>query len=92
MSTAKDEKILEYARRNAFSVVTLDADFHALLAVSGAAGPSVLRIRQEGLKGADVAALVHEMLKKVAEQWDQGVMVTINERVIRVHRLPVLVD
>jgi len=52
----------------------------------------VLRIRQEGLKGADVAALVHEMLKKVAEQWDQGVMVTINERVIRVHRLPVLVD
>jgi predicted nuclease of predicted toxin-antitoxin system len=32
MATASGQSIIEYARDNAFSIVTLDADFHALLA------------------------------------------------------------
>ncbi len=35
-SAASDEEILELARRDGRIVVTLDADFHALLALSGA--------------------------------------------------------
>jgi hypothetical protein len=34
-------------------ICTLDADFHSILAVAGAASPSVVRIRQQGLRGAD---------------------------------------
>lgn len=56
-STAADEQILEYARTNSRVVCTLDADFHALLAVSNAVGPSVIRIRQQGLRGAHCRGL-----------------------------------
>jgi predicted nuclease of predicted toxin-antitoxin system len=44
MSTAADEEILGFALSKNGVVVTLDADFHAILA-SGAVGPSVIRIR-----------------------------------------------
>ena len=38
MSTAADEEILGFALARNAAIVTLDADFHAILAVSGAAG------------------------------------------------------
>jgi predicted nuclease of predicted toxin-antitoxin system len=41
MSRAEDSAIIALARLEQRMVVTLDADFHALLAVSGATGPSV---------------------------------------------------
>jgi predicted nuclease of predicted toxin-antitoxin system len=50
LATASDEQILQYARANGRVICTLDADFHALLAVAGASGPSVVRIRREGMR------------------------------------------
>jgi predicted nuclease of predicted toxin-antitoxin system len=38
-------------------VVTLDADFHAILAVSRASTPSVIRIRMQGLDALEVVEL-----------------------------------
>jgi predicted nuclease of predicted toxin-antitoxin system len=49
LSTARDEQTLEYARAENRAICTLDADFHSILAVTGAANPSVVRIRQQGL-------------------------------------------
>jgi predicted nuclease of predicted toxin-antitoxin system len=43
-SSADDSVILESGRDSNRVVVTLDADFHTLLALSGAATPSVIRI------------------------------------------------
>jgi len=45
MSKAADEEILAFSLGRNAVVVTLDADFHAILAVSGARGPSVIRMR-----------------------------------------------
>ena len=39
LSKADDSQILDFARRENRICVTLDADFHALLATSGAASP-----------------------------------------------------
>jgi predicted nuclease of predicted toxin-antitoxin system len=39
MARASDQDILERARREGETVVTLDADFHALLALSNANAP-----------------------------------------------------
>ena len=38
LATASDAKIVDFARQGGWIVVTLDADFHALLALSGATG------------------------------------------------------
>jgi predicted nuclease of predicted toxin-antitoxin system len=57
MSRASDPEILKRARAEARACVTLDADFHSLLATGGARGPSVIRIRKEGLDAAALAVL-----------------------------------
>jgi predicted nuclease of predicted toxin-antitoxin system len=56
MWKAADEEILAFALGSQTVVVTLDADFHAMLAVSRAMGPSVIRLRIQGLRAA---ALLH---------------------------------
>jgi predicted nuclease of predicted toxin-antitoxin system len=55
MSRADDVDILQRARAEARICVTLDADFHSLLAISSERGPSVIRIRKEGLDAPAVA-------------------------------------
>jgi predicted nuclease of predicted toxin-antitoxin system len=91
LSLATDEQILEYARENSRTICTLDADFHALLAVSGATAPSVLRIRKEGLRGADVASLLQRTWNEtgISASIEHGAVVSITERAIRVRQLPI---
>lgn len=90
LSTASDQKILEFARADSRYVCTLDADFHALLAVSGASGPSVIRIRREGLRGPEIAGMLMQVWKAAQDAIKGGALVTVTERTIRVRRLPIL--
>jgi predicted nuclease of predicted toxin-antitoxin system len=59
MSRATDQQILAWSLAQESTVVTLDADFHAILAVSRSTGPSVIRVRMQGL-GAFAAAVIIE--------------------------------
>jgi predicted nuclease of predicted toxin-antitoxin system len=58
LDRASEQAILERARHDGRIVITLDADFHALLAISNAIAPSVVRIRREGLRGTELAELL----------------------------------
>ena len=89
MSRAEDSAIIAVARLEQRMVVTLDADFHALLAVSGATGPSVLRIRMEGQKADQVVALVERVLALASEELNQGAMITLADGKVRIKLLPV---
>jgi len=89
LATASDTLILDEARSEQRHIVTLDADFHALLAVSGAASPSVVRLRIEGLKGDDLAHLIQRLWPKIAVAMAEGAMVTVTRGAVRVKRLPV---
>jgi predicted nuclease of predicted toxin-antitoxin system len=88
LSTAKDEQLLEYARDQNRVICTLDADFHSILAVTGASRPSVVRIRQQGLRAADVASLLKRVWKEIGDSLEHGAAVTVTERAIRLRRLP----
>ena len=90
LSQAEDVAIIALARQEQRVVVTLDADFHALLAVSGAKGPSVLRIRTEGLKAAQIAALVQRVSAVAGNDLAIGAMVTVQGEKIRIKHLPIV--
>jgi predicted nuclease of predicted toxin-antitoxin system len=90
LATAPDSVILDIARLEQRIVVTLDADFHALLALSGAAGPSVIRFRIEGLRPEPLAAMLLVVLNMCEEDLRQGAMVSVTETGVRVRRLPLL--
>jgi len=89
LSHASDVQIMELARQEQRMVVTLDADFHAVLAISGACVPSVLRIRREGLKAVQLAALVQRVLLLAGAELDAGAMVTVANDKIRIKQLPI---
>ena len=91
-ATAEDAAIIEWARQEGRIVVTLDADFHALLALSQASLPSVIRIRIEGLRAKAVAELVQIILKDWGDELEAGAALTVLPGHIRFRHLPLLVE
>lgn len=92
LSGATDNEILEYARAEKRVIVTLDADFHAILAVANESEPSVIRIRQEGLKGPALADLIENIWPSIIEQLKSGAIVSVTEKSIRIRTIPLLKD
>ena len=89
MATATDADILEAARQRQAVAVTLDSDFHALLAMSGAVRPSVVRIRIEGLKGEPLTTILQRVLSVAGTELEAGAVVSVTTDRIRVRRLPI---
>jgi predicted nuclease of predicted toxin-antitoxin system len=89
LSRATDQSILDYGRENDRICVTLDADFHALLAIADAAKPSVVRIRKEGLHAKAIAGLLMKIWPRIERSASDGAMITITEKSIRVRGLPI---
>ncbi len=90
MAMAEDLEILARGRTDQRVIVTLDADFHALLALSGAQAPSVVRIRREGLKADALVALLITVMGAWSEELELGAVVTVDEQRQRMRRLPLL--
>lgn len=89
MAAAADDKILEAARQRQAVAVTLDADFHAILATTRAMTPSVVRVRVEGLKGEAMAKLLANVVATSSPELAAGAVVSVNETRIRVRSLPI---
>ncbi len=89
MSAATDGEILEWALGRNATVVTLDADFHAILAVSGAAAPSVIRLHMQGLNATAVVGVVRNVLAAFQADLEHGALVTVKARKMTCHRLPI---
>jgi predicted nuclease of predicted toxin-antitoxin system len=89
--TAEDARMLEAARQGGWTVVTLDADFHAILALSGQTAPSVIRVRQEGLRAAELSTLVLEVVTRCRQALERGALVSVRsvDRV-RLRLLPII--
>jgi predicted nuclease of predicted toxin-antitoxin system len=89
MSRAADEEILAFSLEKDAVVVTLDADFYTILAVSGASGPSVIRLRLQGLGAPEVVERVRNVLAGFEVDLKRGSLVTVKSLKTTCHRLPV---
>ncbi len=89
MSRSSDEEILRWSLERCATVITLDADFHAILAVSEARGPSVIRIRLQGLGAPAVVELVRKVLADFGDDLLHGSLITIKANKTTCHRLPI---
>ena len=89
LAGAADSAILDFARARGQVVVTLDADFHALMALTEATAPSVIRLRIEGLRAEPAAELIQRVLDRCEEDLAGGALVSVTGEHIRVRSLPI---
>jgi predicted nuclease of predicted toxin-antitoxin system len=89
-SRAEDAEILQIARAATRVVVTLDADFYALLALSSATTPSVIRIRIEGLRAEAFAGLLMTVITQCQDALQAGAIVTVQPQRMRIRALPLI--
>ncbi|MEP7354078.1 MAG: DUF5615 family PIN-like protein [Acidobacteriota bacterium] len=85
---AEDLEILAKGRADNRVCVTLDHDFHAHLARSQAASPSVVFIRLEGLASEQQALLIQKVWKQAELILANGAAVTVDSHSIRIRALP----
>jgi predicted nuclease of predicted toxin-antitoxin system len=86
---ATDAEITLWAREGGFVVLTSDLDFSALLATSGASGPSVLQVRSQDVFPESLGAQVVGVMQEQSEALESGAIVTIDEIAARVRVLPI---
>ena len=89
MAESEDDEILQRAFAEGRVVVTLDADFHAHLALSQAHKPSVVRIRIERLRAEQFSELLQRVIPQCADDLNAGAIVSVNHFQIRLRRLPI---
>jgi predicted nuclease of predicted toxin-antitoxin system len=90
LGTASDEAILDRAHEEAAVVLTADADFGALLALSGRAGPSVILLRSaDHLTPDGQADLVLHVLDRINDELEAGAVASVTTDRIRIRLLPV---
>jgi len=89
MHAASDAEILVYAARESRVVVTLDRDFPQMLALLGAARPSVLLIRQQRLRAAALVEVLTSIWAEYEAQLESGCVLTVGTRGTRLRLLPI---
>ncbi len=89
MWSAPDTEILRCAAEQGATVVTLDADFHAILAISGASKPSVIRIRMKSMDAVRTVQAIRTAMAAFHTELQRGALVTVKQRKTTCHQLPI---
>jgi predicted nuclease of predicted toxin-antitoxin system len=85
---ASDQEILAWAAENSCVVFTNDLDFGALLAASGATGPSVIQVRTQDISPDSLGRFLVPALHQFEETLKAGALISIDEASARARVLP----
>ncbi|MBA7509498.1 hypothetical protein ES705_01449 [subsurface metagenome] len=86
---AKDEKILDLALREGSAIITQDLDFSALLAKRGVNKPSVITLRVNMTKPANITEILERVLPQIESEINKGSIIIVEEGRIRIRKLPI---
>jgi predicted nuclease of predicted toxin-antitoxin system len=89
LAGAEDLEIIRQATLEGRIVVTLDADFHTILALARAHEPSVIRVRIEGLRAEEFCSVLENVLERCAVELEDGALISVSRFRIRIRLLPV---
>lgn len=78
-----------WAKASAYVVFTHDLDFGAILAATGAQGPSVFQVRTQDVSPPHLEPIVVAALGEHAAALEEGALVTVDEARSRVRILPI---
>ena len=79
---------MTWAQANQHTVFTHDLDFGMLLAITHAAGPSVIQVRAQDVTPAHLENLVVSALKEYGPLLETGALIVVDESKLRVRILP----
>jgi predicted nuclease of predicted toxin-antitoxin system len=90
---AEDTKIIELAQIDNRIIITLDADYHAAVALTSAPSPSVIWMRVVNLRSSEYVEIIMPILNEYKEMLMNGVLVTIrSDRQVKTRLLPITID
>ena len=84
-----DKQILEEARRCNATVISRDQDFAGILATTGALKPSLINLRVSYVQADQLVRTILNVIQATEQDLSTGAIVTIDDRGVRVHQLPV---
>lgn len=85
---APDSELMAWARTGGYMVFTHDLDFGALLAATGAVGPSVVQMRCEDTRPSTMGEAVVDAIKGHLDDLRLGALMTVDPRRRRITLLP----
>jgi len=85
---APDEDLMSWAAAHGHIVFTHDLDFGAMLALTQAAGPSIVQLRGQRVLPEHILALVAAALRQYEDELTAGALVVVEEGRSRVRVLP----
>jgi predicted nuclease of predicted toxin-antitoxin system len=92
-SRAEDTKIIELAQTNERIIITLDADYHAAIALASSPSPSVIWIRVVNLRASEYVEIIMPILNEYKEMLINGVLITMrSDRTVKTRLLPIIID
>jgi len=86
---SSDLEVIAVARAREAVLLTHDQDFSYLLASSGATRPSLVNLRTKSVDAEFLAGCITRALREAFEEIAAGAVVTVEDRGIRVRRLPI---
>ena len=86
---ASDHTLMAWALQHGYVVVTHDLDFGAILAATGARGPSVIQLRTHNILPERAGATVLQAVAQFTAQLEAGALISIDPVSARARILPI---